>query len=206
MFNTKHLVFASTSSVYGNGSFFPSKENDNTDKPLSFYAATKKSNEVMAYSYSNLYKLPCTGLRFFTVYGPHGRPDMSLFKFTKSILKSKTINLYNKGFHTRDFTYIDDAIKVIIKVLTSPPKIFVPFDILNVGSGNPQKLKFFLSIIERFLNKKAKVVLKGPQPGDVLRTHAYNKKLIKKTKIKFKTSFVSGVGKLINLYKSYYKS
>ena len=153
LFKVKHFIFASTSSVYGNNNKFPLDENFQTEKPLSFYAASKKCNEILAYSYSNIYKLPCTCLRFFTVYGPYGRPDMALFKFTESILNNKTIELYNNGNHVRDFTYIDDVVNYICKLILLYPKKNIPFNIYNIGSNNPKTLMYFLRTIERSLNK-----------------------------------------------------
>ena len=170
LFKVKHLIFASTSSVYGDNKKFPLKENYDTDKPLSFYAATKKSNEVMAHAYSNIYKLPCTGLRFFTVYGPMGRPDMSLFKFSNAMIKNKKIELYNKGNHYRDFTYVDDIVISISKLLTNPSNSQIPYDIFNIGSSKPYYLKKFLSLIEENLSKKAKIKFLKIQQGDVHKT------------------------------------
>ena len=135
----KHLLFASTSSVYGSSTDFPLSESSNTDAPLSFYAATKKSNELMAHSYSNIHKLPCTGFRFFTVYGPFGRPDMALFKFTDAIIKKKSIEDFNKVNHTRDFTYIDDITEFISKAISKIPNKNNPYEIFNVGNSKPEK-------------------------------------------------------------------
>jgi len=190
-----HLVFASTSSVYGSNESFPLKETNNTDKPLSFYAATKKSNEVMAYSYSNIYKLPATGLRFFTVYGPFGRPDMSLYKFSQKIIHKKKIELFNHGKHVRDFTYIDDIISGIMKVIISPPLKKIPFEIYNLGNGKPRKLLEFLSYIEKYLTKKAKIQNKPLQQGDVIKTHADISKMKKKFKYNPRTDIDEGIRK-----------
>ncbi len=190
-----HLVFASTSSVYGSNNSFPLKETLNTDKPLSFYAATKKSNEVMAYSYSNIYKLPITGLRFFTVYGPFGRPDMSLYKFSNKIIKRKKIPIYNFGKHERDFTYVDDIISGITKVLLNPPRKKIPFEIYNLGNGKPRKLMDFLSLIEKYLYKKAIIQNKPLQPGDVIKTHADISKMKKKFKYNPSTDIDEGIKK-----------
>ena len=153
----KHLIFASTSSVYGENNKFPLNEKTDTDKPISFYAATKKSNEVLAHSYSYIYKLPCTALRFFTVYGPYGRPDMALFKFTKNILENKKIELFNNGKHSRDFTFIGDIVQGITLILNKPNKNKTPFNIFNIGKGNSKKLISYLKIIENNLGKKAKI-------------------------------------------------
>ncbi len=195
--NIKHLVYASTSSVYGSNSTFPLSEEFNTDKPLSFYAATKKSNEVMAYAYSNIYNIPITGLRFFTVYGPYGRPDMSLFMFASNIIKNKTISLFNNGEHTRDFTYIDDVVDGIIKSLVNVPNTKVPYSIYNIGNGKPRSLKKFLSIIEKKLNKKAIIKKKPLQQGDVIKTHADINKISKKLNYNPKTSIEVGIEKFI---------
>ena len=202
--NIKHLIFASSSSVYGATNIFPLKENSDTDHPLSFYAATKKSNEVMAYAYSNIYNLPCTGLRFFTVYGPYGRPDMALFKFTKAILNNKKIELYNKGEHLRDFTYIDDVISYVTKLLKKTPKNKVPFSIYNVGSNKPYHLKVFLSYIQKILNKKAKVKLVKAQIGDIYKTHASVSKISKLIGSHKNIKLEKGIKNFINWYKSYF--
>ena len=168
-------MFASTSSVYGGLTKYPFNENDNTDKPLSFYAATKKSNEIMAYSYSNIYKLPITSMRFFTVYGPWGRPDMALYKFANGIIKNKKINLFNKGNHYRDFTYIDDVVNQSKWILKPPKKI--PFEIYNIGSNQPKSLKYFIALIEYILQKKSKKNFLKIQKGDVHKTCADISKL-----------------------------
>ena len=203
--NIKHLIFASTSSVYGDSKKFPNKEDDNTDKPLSFYAASKKSNEVMAYSYSNIYKIPITALRFFTVYGPMGRPDMSLFKFTKSIINSKKIDLYNYGIHERDFTYIEDVTISINKLLKKPSKMKIPYNCFNIGSNRPKKLNYFIQLIEKNLNFKAKKNFLPMQLGDVYKTHADNKKLNKYINFKPKVSIDSGIKNFIKWFLNYYK-
>ena len=203
-YKIKHLIFASTSSVYGDNKFFPLKEEYNTDKPLNFYAATKKSNEVMAYSYSYIHKIKITGLRFFTVYGPFGRPDMALFKFTKSINESKFLNLFNNGNHTRDFTYIDDVTESILKIIDKPSKNKAPFQVYNIGSNNPKKLKEFLKIIEKILEKKSKFNNKPLQKGDIQKTHADISKLYKKINYLPKTSLNKGIKNFINWYKKYY--
>lgn len=205
IFNVKHLVFASTSSVYGDSNKFPLQENDNTDKPLSFYAASKKTNEVMAYSYSNIYKLPTTALRFFTVYGPFGRPDMALFKFSKSIISNKKIDLFNKGNHYRDFTYIDDIISGITKIISRPSKNNVPYAVFNIGSGKPQSLKLFLSIIEKLLKKKSIKNLLPLQKGDVYKTSANISMLSNKFNYKPKFNIHIGIDNFIKWYREYYK-
>ncbi len=201
----KHLVFASTSSVYGDNKNFPLKENSNTDTPLSFYAASKKSNEVMAYSYSNIYKIPCTAVRFFTVYGPFGRPDMSLFKFTNKIIKNQYINLYNRGNHERDFTYIDDIVDGIAGVVNKIPKNKIPYKVYNIGNGKPRKLIDYLNIIEKFLNKKSKVKKLPLQAGDIVKTHADVSLLKKDIGYKPKTSIEQGIKKFLDWYVEYFK-
>ena len=204
--NIKHLIFASTSSVYGNSNDFPLSEKSNSSNPLSFYAATKKSNEVMAHSYSNIFKLPSSGLRFFTVYGPYGRPDMALFKFSEAIIKSKFIDLYNNGNHTRDFTYIDDVVESIIKIIHKIPKNNIPFEIYNVGNSHPQKLRKFLKEIELNLNKKSKKNLLKIQAGDVVKTHANINKIAKLTNFRPEINIKEGIKNFIEWYKKYYKS
>ena len=201
----KHFIFASTSSVYGNQFKFPTNENNNTDKPLSFYAATKKSNEVLAYSYANIFKLPSTGLRFFTVYGPYGRPDMALFKFTKNIQKNKSINLFNSGKHYRDFTYIDDVCEYVIKILKKPSNHKIPFEVFNLGNGKSRKLNDYLFNLEKALGKRSIKKNVKIQQGDILKTHADIKKITNKTNYKPKTKIEKGVKKFVHWYKSYYK-
>ncbi len=202
----KHFLFASTSSVYGNSKNFPLNEKENTDKPLSFYAATKKSNEVMAYSYSNIYNLPCTALRFFTVYGPYGRPDMALNIFTKSFINNKQINLHNKGNHIRDFTYVDDIVISISKLINKPPSSKIPFEVYNLASSNPKKLTEFIKVIVKNLDiKKIKIKNLKMQMGDVLKTHADTKKLSKLINYKSNISIEVGIKRFIDWYKSYFK-
>tara|TARA_B100001027_G_scaffold178719_1_gene130057 strand:+ start:984 stop:1955 length:972 start_codon:yes stop_codon:yes gene_type:complete len=204
-FKVKHIIFASTSSVYGNQTKFPIKEDANTDKPLSFYAASKKSNEVMAYSFSNIYKLPLTCLRFFTVYGPLGRPDMALYKFVEKISNNEPIELFNKGEHVRDFTYIDDVVNYIISVIKKPSKNIIPYQVLNVGSNKPKSLKYFLKIIQKNFNKKVKFQKKNLQIGDVYKTHADNTKLIKLINKKFYTPIDIGIKRFIKWYNNHQK-
>lgn len=203
--NIQHLIFASTSSVYGNNINFPLKEKSNTDTPLSFYAASKKTNEVMAYSYANIYNLPCTGVRFFTVYGPYGRPDMAIFKFTKNILDRNFINLFNYGKHVRDFTYIDDIVDGIENVIKKIPKNKIPFKIYNIGNGKPRKLLEYLKIIEKLLNKKAKVKKMPLQIGDIVKTHADVNLLKKETGYRAKTNIEEGIKNFLEWYLWYYK-
>ena len=206
IFKVKKFIYASTSSVYGNSKKFPLDEDANTDKPLSFYAATKKSNEVFAYSYSNIYKLNTIGLRFFTVYGPYGRPDMSLYQFTNNISKSKKINLYNYGLHNRDFTYIDDVIIAIEKIINKKSKIKqIPYEIYNIASGSSKKLKMYVSLIEKKLNKKAIINYIKMQVGDVKKTHGKIKKINSIIKYKPSHTLEKGIEKYIFWFKRYYR-
>ena len=201
----KHLIFASTSSVYGNNSKFPLTEKDNTDMPLSFYAATKKSNEIMAYSYANIYRLPSTALRIFSVYGPYGRPDMALYKFTRAILNNKRISLFNSGDHTRDFTYIDDIVEGISNLIKKPSTKKIPYNCFNIGLGEPKKLKLFLNLLEKNLEKKAKINNFPLQQGDIKKTYANIKALKSYSSFKPKTDIEKGIRLFIKWYKKYYK-
>ncbi len=214
----EHLVYASTSSVYGANTKMPFSEHDSTNHPLSVYAASKKSNELMAHTYSYLYQLPTTGLRFFTVYGPWGRPDMALFKFTKAILEDKSIDVFNHGNHTRDFTYIDDIVEGVIKTLDNPATINVdwksdipdpasskaPWRIYNIGNNKPVKLMDYIDALEKTLGKKAKINFLSLQPGDVPDTYADVFNLKEKFNYKPSTSVIEGVSKFIKWYKNYY--
>ncbi len=214
----KHLVYASSSSVYGANKHLPFSVEDSVDHPLSLYAATKKSNELMAHSYSHLYDLPTTGLRFFTVYGPWGRPDMALFLFTKNILAKKPIKVFNYGNHTRDFTYIDDIVEGIIRVLDKPPvsnpdydfshaspaESSAPYHVYNIGNDNPVKLMDYIHAIENALGIKAQMELLPLQPGDVPDTQADVDKLIKDVGFKPNTPIQSGIDKFIAWYRHYY--
>ena len=203
-YKVKHLLYASTSSVYGNSKKKPFKENQSTDEPLSFYAASKKSNEILAYPYSYIHNIKISGMRFFTVYGPYGRPDMSLFKFVDNMIKGKKIELYNHGNHIRDFTYIDDVVKGIVNVLNKPSKKKVPFEIINIGRGKPENLKDFLNVIKFELNvKKPKIVNKKMQLGDVKSTYASVYKLKKNYKYEPNTNIKIGIKKFIDWYKKY---
>ncbi len=216
----KHLVYASTSSVYGANTKVPFSEHDNVNHPLSVYAASKKSNELMAHAYSYLFKIPTTGLRFFTVYGPWGRPDMALFKFTKSILEEKPIDVFNYGKHTRDFTYIDDIVKGVIKTLDNPAKSnnnwdsnhpdpatsSAPWRIYNIGNNNPVKLMDYIDALEKNLGKKAKINFLPLQPGDVQDTYANTDNLNEKFNYKPTTSVIDGVSSFVKWYKDYYKA
>ena len=204
--NIKHLIYASTSSVYGDSKKFPLSEINRTDQPLSFYAATKKSNEVMAHSYSYIYKLPCTGVRFFTVYGPFGRPDMALFKFTKNILNNHPIELYNNGNHFRDFTYVDDIVDGIYSLIKKESKKSIPYEIFNIGNGTPKKLLDYLKHIEKNLNKISKTKKMPLQTGDIVKTHSNINKLKKYTGYKPKTNIKIGISRFIEWYKEYYRA
>ena len=215
----EHLVYASTSSVYGSNTKMPFSEHDSANHPLSVYAATKKSNELMAHTYSYLFKLPTTGLRFFTVYGPWGRPDMALFKFTKAILDEKPIDVFNHGKHTRDFTYIDDIVKGVTKTLDTPATINVdwksdlpdpasskaPWRIYNIGNSKPVQLMSYIDALEKALGKKAKINFLPLQPGDVPDTYANVDNLKEKFNFKPSTSVIDGVASFIKWYKDYYK-
>ncbi len=201
----KHLIYASTSSVYGDSKKFPLNENDRTDQPLSFYAATKKSNEIMAHSYSYIYNLPSTGVRFFTVYGPFGRPDMALFKFTKNIINNHPIELFNNGNHLRDFTYVDDIIDGIYSLINKQSKKTIPYEIFNIGNGTPKKLLEYLKHIEKNLNKISKTKKLPLQVGDILKTHSNINKLKNYTGYKPKTNIKIGISKFIEWYKDYYR-
>ncbi len=201
----KHLIYASTSSVYGDTKKFPLHESNPTDFPLSFYAATKKSNEIMAHSYSYIYKLPTTGVRFFTVYGPFGRPDMALFKFTKNIINNQSIELFNNGRHLRDFTYVDDIVDGIFSLIKKQSVKSIPYEIFNIGNGSPKKLLDYLKFIEKNLKRKAKIKKLPLQTGDIIKTHSDIKKLKKLTGYNPKININIGIKKFIEWYKDYYK-
>lgn len=197
-----HLIYASSSSVYGLNKKIPFSVNDNVDNPISLYAATKKSNELMAHTYSHLYNFPTTGLRFFTVYGPWGRPDMALFLFTKGIIEGKPINVYNRGNMLRDFTFIDDVVKGLFKIVTSKSKKL--FNIYNFGNNNSVSLSEFIFCIEQRLGKSANKVMLPMQPGDIHKTLANVDNLIKDFNYTPSTSIVDGVNHFIDWYVSYY--
>ena len=217
--HVKHLVYASSSSVYGSNTKIPFSVDDNVDHPLSLYAASKKANELMAHSYSHLFNLPTTGLRFFTVYGPWDRPDMALQKFTKSILEGKKIPVFNYGKHRRDFTFIDDIVKGIILVLDQPAKpnrswdsnnpdpasSSAPWRIYNIGNNSPVELFDYIKAIENALKIKAKKDLMPLQPGDVIDTYADVNELVKNFNYKPSTSIDEGVSEFIDWYRDYYK-
>lgn len=215
----KHLIYASSSSVYGANTKMPFSVHDNVDHPVSLYAATKKANELMAHTYSNLYKLPTTGLRFFTVYGPWGRPDMALFIFTRCIAEGKPIDVYNNGNMKRDFTYIDDIVDGIIKLIPhiAGPNInwdsnepdsassFAPYKLFNIGNNQPVELLRFIELIENKLGKKAIKNLLPIQPGDVPATYADVDDLITSVGFKPNTPIEIGIGKFVEWFKIYYK-
>mgnify|MGYP001568500923 FL=1 len=215
----KHLVFASSSSVYGANTKLPFSEHDNVDHPVSLYAATKKANELMAHSYAHLYKLPCTGLRFFTVYGPWGRPDMALFKFTKGIIEGAPIPVFNSGKMVRDFTYIDDIVEGVVRTIDStakpqagwsgdapdPATSYAPYRIYNIGNNEPVELMRYIEVLEKSLGKKAKLDLLPMQDGDVPATYADIASLEKDVGFRPRTTVETGIGRFVEWYKSYYK-
>jgi UDP-glucuronate 4-epimerase len=217
--DVRHLVYASSSSVYGLNETIPFSEKDNVDHPISLYAATKKANELMAHTYSHLYGLPTTGLRFFTVYGPWGRPDMALFIFTKAILEGKPIQVFNNGEMERDFTYVDDIVEGIFKLMMKEPagnmdwsglhpdpsSSPAPFHIYNIGNSKPVKLMDFIKAIENALGKKAIIELKPMQQGDVKKTWADVRKLMHYTGYQPDCSVEEGINRFIKWYKDYYK-
>jgi UDP-glucuronate 4-epimerase len=212
----RHLAFASSSSVYGANSKVPFSEQDSVDHPVSLYAATKKSNELIAHSYSHLYGLPVTGLRFFTVYGPWGRPDMGYFKFTDAIVRGRPIEIYNHGQMQRDFTYVDDVVEAILRVLECPPKCTVQqetggvflskarYKIFNLGNHQPVELLTFVEIIERALGIKAHKAFLPMQPGDVVSTYAQTDDLYEATGFRPSTPLEEGLPKFVHWYRDYY--
>jgi UDP-glucuronate 4-epimerase len=202
----KHLVFASSSSVYGANTKMPFSVHDNVDHPISLYAATKKANELMAHAYAHLYAIPCTGLRFFTVYGPWGRPDMALFLFTKSISEGKSIDIYNYGDMQRDFTYIDDIVEGVIRVIPNPPISNAPYSLYNIGNNNPIELMRLIEIIEECLGKKAIKNLLPMQLGDVKATYADIDDLARDVGFKPSTPIEEGVRRFVEWYKRYYRT
>jgi UDP-glucuronate 4-epimerase len=205
-FPVKTLFFASSSSVYGNSKNVPFSEESDTNHPISFYAATKKSNEVMAHTYSHLYSIPTVGLRFFTVYGPWGRPDMAMFLFTKNILEGKSIKVFNKGELNRDFTFIDDIVNVIVRMI-KVPKIPAKeiYSIYNIGNSNPIKVLDFIKAIEDCTGKKAIIDFQPMQEGDVFQTYASTKKLLDHYNYTPKISIKEGVASFVKWYREYYQ-
>ena len=203
----EHLLYASSSSVYGNQQKTPFSTDDDVSKPISLYAATKKSNELMAYTYSHLYSIPSTGLRFFTVYGPYGRPDMAYFSFTQKIMKGETIKIFNNGDMYRDFTYVDDIVKGIENMLSNPPEADENGDratVYNIGNNSPEKLMYFIETLENALGKKAEKEFLPMQPGDVYQTYADVTPLVEKFGFKPSTTIEEGLGKFVDWYKKYY--
>ena len=211
----KHTLYASSSSVYGLNQETIFSEQDAVDHPVSLYAATKRSNEIMAHVYSNMFSLPMTGLRFFTVYGPWGRPDMALFHFTKSIIEGKSIEIFNHGQMERDFTYIDDIVESVIRLIQHVPEIDqnanlkpnsspAPYKIFNIGNGAPVKLLDFVHALEDKLDKKADLSMRPIQPGDVPNTFANNDNLFKVIDYRPKVSIKEGISEFVDWYKDYY--
>jgi len=215
---TEHLVYASTSSVYGSNTNMPFSVHHNVDHPVSLYAATKKANELMAHAYSHLFEIPCTGLRFFTVYGPWGRPDMALFKFTRQMLAGEPIDVYNYGHHKRDFTYVEDIVEGIIRVLDKaatidtswtgdhpdPSSSAAPYRLYNIGSNNPTELGRYIEVLEETLGIKAKKNLLPMQLGDVPDTYADVDDLVRDVGYKPDTPIEVGIQKFVAWYKDYY--
>ena len=218
-YKVKHLVYASSSSVYGGNEKLPLSEKDNVNHPVSLYAATKRANELIAHSYSHLYGLPATGLRFFTVYGPWGRPDMALFLFTKAMLNGDKIDVYNNGDMIRDFTYIDDVIKSVVKVIEkipqynknidktnlSPEISWAPHKIFNIGNSKPIKLLEFLKVLEETLSIKANINFLPIQSGDVVATESDTRILEEYIGYKPKTDIKDGIAEFVKWYKKFYK-
>ncbi len=217
----EHLVYASTSSVYGANAALPFSEQHGVGHPMSLYAATKRANEVMAHSYAHLYGLPCTGLRFFTVYGPWGRPDMALFKFTRAILSGEAIDVYNNGDMRRDFTYVDDIVEGVVRVFDRPARPdgawnpasehpdpgasgIAPFRIYNIGRGSPVPLMEFIRVLEDKLGRRALCNMLPMQPGDVAATFADTSALARDTGYAPSTSVETGVGRFVDWYREYY--
>lgn len=213
-----HLVYASSSSVYGANKTMPFSVNDNVDHPVSLYAATKKSNELMAHTYSHLFNIPTTGLRFFTVYGPWGRPDMSPFKFARAIMEDKPIDIYNFGKHQRDFTYIDDIVDGVLRVLKRPAESdikwdghkpdsgtsFAPWRIYNIGNGNPVELMDYINMLEKALGKNARKNFLPMQPGDVLATYADLEGMKDRFGYEPQVNIIDGVNRFTRWFKEYY--
>ncbi|UCF92787.1 MAG: NAD-dependent epimerase [Desulfobacterales bacterium] len=216
--NIKHLVFASSSSVYGANTKMPFSVHHNVDHPVSLYAATKKANELMAHTYSHLYRLPCTGLRFFTVYGPWGRPDMALFIFTRAILENRPIQVFNHGRMQRDFTYIDDITEGVVRVMgrlpdpnpawhgddPDPGTSTAPYKLYNIGNNQPVALMRFIEVLENALGRKAQKEFLDLQPGDVVATYADVDDLIKDAGFKPQTPIEKGIAQFVAWYKSFY--
>lgn len=204
----EHLLYASSSSVYGNQEKTPFATTDNVDHPISLYAATKKSDELMAYTYSHLYGIPATGLRFFTVYGPWGRPDMAYFKFTNKIVRGEPIQIYNHGDMLRDFTYVDDIVRGVENMLCNPSKANEfgdRYKVYNIGNNKPEKLMDFIETLEKAIGREAKKEYLPMQPGDVYQTYADVTDLIRDFDFKPSTPISEGLGRFAEWYKDYYK-
>jgi UDP-glucuronate 4-epimerase len=218
-YGVKHLIYASSSSVYGANGKLPFSEHDNVDHPVSLYAATKKANELMAHSYSHLYGLPCTGLRFFTVYGPWGRPDMALFMFTERIIASKPLPVFNQGNMVRDFTYIDDIVQGVVRVIDHPAQADptwraqapdpatsrAPYRVYNIGNNRPVKLLHYVELLEKAIGRKATLDLQPMQKGDVEATMADISALQKETGYQPTTPVEVGIPKFVEWYRTFYK-
>lgn len=218
-YNVNNLIYASSSSVYGANTSKPFSTSDNIDHPLSLYAATKKSNELMAHTYSHLYNLPTTGLRFFTVYGPWGRPDMALFKFTKAIVNGEPIDVYNHGNMMRDFTYVNDIVEAISRLVEKPAQpnpewsganpdpssSYAPYKVYNIGNNSPVRLMEFIDAIEKKIGKTARKNFLDLQPGDVPETYANVEDLFKNIEFKPETDIQEGVNSFVDWYLEYYK-
>ena len=208
--STRHFVFASSSSVYGANKKLPFAETDNVDHPITLYAATKKANELMAHSYAHLFGLPCTGLRFFTVYGPWGRPDMALFKFTRGILAGEAIPVFNHGKMVRDFTYVDDIVEGLVRVLDRPPArdagagTSAPYELYNIGNNRPIELMQYIRTLESCLGKQAKLDLLPMQPGDVAATVADVSKLERAVGFRPTTTVEEGIRRFVEWYREFY--
>jgi len=206
-YSVKHLLYASSSSIYGNQKKTPFSVSDHVDNPISLYAATKKSNELMAFTYSHLYDIPTTGLRFFTVYGPYGRPDMAYFGFTKKIINGKPIQIFNNGDLYRDFTYIDDIIQCVENILICPPKRDVskpPYKLYNIGNNKPEQLMCFVETLEKIIGKEAQKEFLPMQPGDVYQTCADVSELINDFDFKPNTTIEEGLQKFVDWYLNFY--
>ncbi|WP_195743612.1 NAD-dependent epimerase [Bacillus cereus] len=218
-YNVEHLIYASSSSVYGANTSIPFSTKDSVDHPVSLYAATKKSNELMAHTYSHLFNIPTTGLRFFTVYGPWGRPDMAYYSFTRNIIENNTIRVFNNGDMRRDFTYIDDIIEGIIRLIGNPPKYnekwdkanpnlsssYAPYKIYNIGNNIPIKLMDFIHILEKLIGKKAKIEFLPMQPGDVKETYADISDLQADLGFQPSTTIEEGLNQFVNWYNRYHR-
>ena len=204
----KHLLFASSSSIYGKNNSIPYKTNDNVDKPVSLYAATKKSDELMAYAYSNLYNIKVTALRFFSVYGPYGRPDMAYFSFTNNIINNKEIKLFNNGDMYRDFTYVLDVVEAVYRLLDKIPLkdgLGVYYKVYNIGNNNPVKISYLVEILEKELGKKANIKYLPMQPGEVYQTYADISEIKKDISFVPNTSIEDGLHQFVKWYKEFYK-